>query len=154
MKLSRLYTESIARHPQDIQAELLSEDPHFSKLTNETKHFDIFTGGDLADLGFEHLGLNQNERAMLRGALYHTGVRIPRIQMKLRVSEFKMYLITEQSDGAELATLPPDWRKGVIVIDNADRYLWLGKAIKEFQGLSLDPTKYEEHEDGWWLKPN
>jgi hypothetical protein len=110
-----------------------------------------FLRGAVADLGFDKLGLADQELNELRLAFVGTGVTIPSTSYRVRCFR-PAQSVVEPADGTEQATLPVHWRQGVIVLGHHERYTWLGRLVPQDQLGGLDLGNYEEDGDGWLLR--
>ena len=62
------------------------------------------------------------------------------------------HTIVEPADGSEIACLPPDWKQAVYVIDNNDKYAWIGKKVRPDQVGNIDRNFYDAEPEGFSLK--
>lgn len=143
----RLYSESVAHFDKVLQEALMTEHPH-----GRFKKSEIIPKGNYLDLGFENLGLSNNEKKLLYKAIYHTGCIIPKTSLKIRCDPGDVYLV-EPIDGTELATLPDHWKQAIYVMQlgEKDEFVFIGKLVRQEQITAFDRTTLTETPDGWEL---
>jgi hypothetical protein len=146
MKLNKLYTESITHFPKKTQEWLLKEAPHtaFSGAIPEELYF---LRARIVDLGFENLGLPEEDRQTLERSFGTHGVRIPNSEYKIRCVQAPESVI-ELSVGDE-PTLPTHWKQGVVSYDEDFIPIWFGRRVRKEQLGRLDASRYNETPDGW-----
>ncbi len=105
-----------------------------------------FLNGRYVDLGFENLGLDQQQQHQLGRALVGTGVTVPGTQYRLRF----VYIgaVIEPVDGTETATLPTWWKEAVLVTNDQFVPLWVGKRVRPDQIVGFDLHDYRDVGEG------
>ena len=144
MKLNRLYSESIAHLPKDVQEIILNEAPH-TAFSNVPDELDILRA-NLVDLNFESYDLPKHEREAIVLAFCGEGVAVPNTKYRLRNTRGLTSAI-ELATGSEVV-LPVWWKKKVIAA-NGDKLTWIGKAVRKDQLEGWDISDLVETEDGW-----
>lgn len=110
-----------------------------------------FLQGACVDLGFEKLGLTDQQLREVRLAFVGAGVAVPGTTYRLRNTR-GLLSVVEPVDGSEQVTLPVHWRQGVLVLGQDVRYTWIGKLVRRDQLGNIDLRDYEDAGDGWVLK--
>lgn len=110
-----------------------------------------FLRGAIVDVGFERLGMADQELRELRLAFVGAGVVVPGTPYRLRCVR-PARSVVEPADGTEGGTLPAHWRQGVVVLGHHERYTWIGKLVPTDRRGGLDLSVYEDAGDGWVLK--
>lgn len=86
-----------------------------------------FFKGCFVGLGFEHLGLPEEEERKLFWAFATTGVVVPGTHWRLRCFA-PLRSVVELTDGSEKATLPSYWKECVLLLQ-AQKVFWVGKRV-------------------------
>ena len=107
-----------------------------------------FLQGDLLDLCFENLGIDENEQWILYKALRKASIGIPGTNYRIRLTP-RGKLVVEPVDGTEMATLPKHWKQAIYVLNANDEYVWIGRLVKQDQIGTFDRTTMTETEDGF-----
>jgi hypothetical protein len=110
-----------------------------------------FLGGGFVDLGFENLGLPEEELDAVRLAFVGTGVMVPRTGYRLRHLR-PGYSVVEPVDGSEAVTLPDQWTEAVLVLGHDEKYTWIGKRVPPGWLAEVDLNGYKDAGDGWVSK--
>jgi hypothetical protein len=100
------------------------------------------------DLGFENLGLTDQQHKALLLAFVGDSVAVPGTPLKLRYSGMMMATVVEPATGQE-PSLPAHWKQGVLVINAQDRLTWIGKKVRPDQVGKVDLGLYLDAGDGW-----
>ena len=105
----------------------------------------MFLQGRFVDLGFENLGLSAPDyRALVLG--FGRGVCIPGTSLRMRFAY--PHAVIEPVDGCETATLPTDWKEGVLVINDQGAPTWVGKKVRPDQTAGFDLQQYQDAGEG------
>jgi hypothetical protein len=152
MQLKQLYLESIAHFPTHTQEFLLQEAPHafldHTTLPKELAYLGTKTSKYILDLGFENLGLNNNEQNKLLHALANHGIKLPELPYHLRTDQ-RGWLIVEPANNQEEAEFPNHWPQA-IYIDSPEGTTWIGKKVRPDQ-IKFNHNNYTETPNGWML---
>lgn len=149
MKLSNLNKST----KQLLEEALLREMPHTRFDRDLPTEFSFLNSGEIADLGFENLGLEDEEQLGLIRAFGAKGVRVPGTDFVLRYSGKLLKSVIERAGDGDYLSLPEHWRQGVLVIGSDDVPTWIGRRVRaEHLPASLDMSAYEEQGDGWLLR--
>lgn len=134
---------------ESTQHNLIQEAPH-TRFGKNLPSSLSFLNGSWVDMGFENLGLDPEKYKALYRAFSGTGVMIPGTNLKLRHAAPGQSGV-ETQDGTEEISLPDNWKQAIFVMDNDDRFTWVGKLVRPIQ-VNIDKSKYREEPDGWVLK--
>jgi hypothetical protein len=145
----KTWLECIEHFDEGTKALMVSAIPHTHFVGNFPPGIS-FLSGAFVDMGFANLGTKEDaDRLTL--AFGDTGLIVPGTPYRLR------FLIpsgsqVEAADGTENETLPVHWKQGVLVLDNQEKYSWIGKRVRiTDQTGKIDFDQYLETEDGWVL---
>ena len=149
--MKRTYLESISHFSEEMREELIkwSTRTRFPQVPAELS---LLRPG-FVDLGFENLGLGDEEHKALLLAFCGDGVAVPGTPYKLRFTGMAMSTVVEPATGQE-PSLPAHWRQGVLVIDAQDRLTWIGKRVRPDQVGKVNLALYLDTGDGWQLHPD
>ena len=147
MKLSRLYSESIAHFDKQIQEMLMMEHPHGKVEKGVPTSLSVFEN-NYVDWGFENLGISPTEMRNLYNAIIGTGIIIPNTDYKVRETPRATFSI-EEIDGTETANMPENWKKAFYILTDKDEYVWIGRLVRQDQIGTFDRTTLQESEDGF-----
>ena len=144
--MAKTYLESISHFSEAVREELIkwSTRTRFPQVPAELS----FLRRGFVDLGFEHLGLGDEEHKALLLAFVGDGVAVPGTPYRLRYSGVGMATVVEPATGTE-PPLPAHWKQGVLVIDLQNR-LWIGKRVRPLGEVDL--ALYQDAGDGWQLR--
>ena len=144
--MAKTYLESIGHFSEAVQADLIkwSTRTRFPQVPAELS----FLRRGFVDLGFEHLGLGDEEHKALLLAFVGDGVAVPGTPYRLRYSGVGMATVVEPATGTE-PPLPAHWKQGVLVIDAQDRLTWIGRKVRPDQVGEVDLQLYQDVGDGW-----
>jgi hypothetical protein len=145
MKLTKLYTESIAHLEPLVREALIREAPRTSFVSEIPEEFNILKAG-FVDLNFETYHLPKELRDEIGLAFSSEGVAVPGTQWKLRQGSNGMGRI-EPATGNEVM-LPENWRRFVISA-NQGVLLWIGRSVRPEQAEGWDLSGMTETENGW-----
>ena len=149
MKLNKLYSESISHLRAETQEWLMTEHPH-GHLNTPVPPALINLANAHVDWGFENLGLPEEQYKEIYRSIRRSGVVLHKTGgYKLRETPESRYVI-EPTDGTEALTLPDNWRKAIVAMYyDPDRYVWIGKLVRQDQIGSFDRTTLPENEEGY-----
>ena len=149
--MAKTYLESISHFDEALREELIKWciRTRFPQVPAELS----FLRPGFVDLGFEYLGLGDEEHKALLLAFCGDGVAVPGTPYKLRFTGMGMSTVVEPATGTE-PPLPAHWRQGVLVIDAQNRLTWIGKRVRPEQVGQVDLALYQDAGDGWQLRPD
>lgn len=142
--LFETWLEGVETHFDALTVEtLLSEAPH-SRMSGPIPPELAFLGGAFVDFGFENLK-SGDVKSIFR-AFSSTGVGVPGTSFRLR---FKYpHTIVEPADGTEMM-LPLNWKQAVLVMNQNDKFTYIGKLVRPEQVGGLDITGYHDAGDAY-----
>jgi hypothetical protein len=142
----KTYLETISHFSEAVRESLItwSTRTRFPQVPTELS----FLRPGFVDLGFEYLGLGDEEHKALLLAFCGDGVAVPGTPYKLRFTGMAMSTVVEPANGTE-PPLPAHWKQGVLVIDAQDRRTWIGKRVRPDQVSQVDLALYKDAGDGW-----
>ena len=146
----KTWLEAIEKLPPHSAENVIREAPRTHFVGDLPPGFE-FLKRAFIDLGYENLGLPPAEVDALNKALLGTGLAVGGTQFRFR-TEKGFHTIIEPIDGTELASLPPDWKQAVYVLDNNDNYAWIGKKVRPDQVGNINYNLYDAEPDGFSLK--
>jgi hypothetical protein len=146
----KTWLEAIEKLEPYSAESVIREAPHTHFVGDLPPGFEFLRGAYI-DLGYENLGTPPAEVDALNKALLGTGLAVAGTQFRIR-TEKGGHTIVEPADGSEIACLPPDWKQAVYVIDNNDKYAWIGKKVRPDQVGNIDYNLYDAEPDGFSLK--
>jgi hypothetical protein len=145
----KTWLECIEHFDEETRGFMITGIPHTHFVGNFPLGFG-FLAGAFVDMGFANLGTKEDaDRLTL--AFGGRGLLVPGTHYRLR------FIIpsgsqVEAADGTEQETLPAHWKQGVLVLDNQEKYSWIGKRVRiPDQTNKIDFDQYRETEDGWVL---
>lgn len=114
-------------------------------------HFEVppdlaFLKDGFVDLGFQYLGLDEDEEWTLFLAFSDGGVAVPGTHWRLR-NYSPLFALVEVADGTEAATLPWHWKEGVVIWGKGEGPAWLGKRFLDRRCMDL--TGYRDMGEAW-----
>lgn len=109
-----------------------------------------FLAGGFVDLGFGHLELGADELVAVRLAFVGSGVVVPKTGHRLR-NVRPGSSVVEPTAGGEEATLPENWRQGVLVIGDDAAFTWIGERVAGERVGGVDRPCRRNAGDGWVL---
>ena len=126
MRLNELHSAPRGLH---FVHQTLIEGPPATFLGQISPGLEFLFNGN-TDLGFENLGLSNDEYARLALAFWRgSGVAIPGTNLKMRQLEAFQATIAP-ADGTE-PTLPDYWKKAVLVARSDNKLTWVGHLVRD-----------------------
>jgi len=145
----KTWLETLDSFDGELKDMLINEMQRTHFFGNVPQEF-LFLKGVIVDLGFDNYGDPTLTRKVLM-AFGANGVTVPGTVYRLRLAT-SLQALVELGDGSETATLPLFWKQTVLVVDNNDRYSWIGQKVPPDQYPKIDFTQYTQSPEGWILK--
>lgn len=126
------YIDVIKTLPPNIQEAIIKEAPH-TLVVEPIPESLAFLRGDFVDLGFENLGLPEQEAGVVYEAFLGAGVGLPGLGFKLRYTKVGVTVVEPISTGEALVMLPSYWAEAVLVINKIGYPLYVGGRVRSNQ---------------------
>jgi hypothetical protein len=144
--MAKTYLQSISHFSEIVREQLIgwATRTRFEQVPGELS----FLRPGFVDLGFENLGLSEEDHKALLLAFVGDGVTVPGTLYKLRYSGEGGATVVEIATGEE-PTIPEHWKQGVFVVGAPDRLTWIGKNVRPDHVGDMDIGLYWDARDGW-----
>lgn len=146
--MGKTYLETISHFSEVMREQLIKEATH---TRFEQVPLDLaFLRPGLVDLGFERLGLADDDYHALLLAFVGEGAAVPGRPYRLRYTGVAMATAVEPATGTG-PSLPAHWKQAVLVVDAQGCVTWIGHGVRLDQLGDVDTGVYWNAGDGWQL---
>lgn len=139
----KTYRDSISHFPLYVQECLMRGTQRVGFVGDLPADLSLLKG--FADLGFENMGLSEDDYKALTSAFDGGGIRVPGTPHRLCHRSVRGLM--ELANGNEPA-LPTHWKQAVWVMQD-EQFTWIGKKVRPEQIGEIDLAAFCDAGDGW-----